>query len=147
MQTLQSRITDTVNGADRVQIALAAMTLQKWCHGLAFEAGWWTDLKSGETLVSGPGETPKVNVPEKLMLIVSEAGEAMEGHRKGLMDDHLEDVPMFVAELADVVIRAFDTAGGLGHELGTVIARKLQYNATRADHKIDNRKQEGGKAY
>ncbi|RZK79787.1 MAG: hypothetical protein EOO85_02735, partial [Pedobacter sp.] len=39
-----------------------------------------------------------------LMLIVSEVAEAMEGDRKGLMDDHLPERPMLEVELADAII-------------------------------------------
>jgi len=68
------------------------------------------------------GQPPKVNVPERLMLIVSEIAEAMEGHRKGLMDDKLPTRPMLEVELADAVIRIFDLGGGLSLDLGGAIA-------------------------
>ena len=42
---------------------------------------WWLDLKTGAPLDR--------NIPEMLMLIVSEIAEAMEGHRKDLIDDKL----------------------------------------------------------
>lgn len=51
------------------------------------------------------------NTGELLMLVVSEIAEAMEGHRKGLMDDHLSHRKMFEVELADAMIRIFDLAG------------------------------------
>lgn len=41
-------------------------------------------------------------------LIRSELGEAMEGDRKGLMDDHLPHIDMKKVELADFVIRIMD---------------------------------------
>ena len=93
------------------------------------------------------GQPPKVNVPEKLMLIVSEIAEAMEGHRKGLMDDKLPARPMLEVELADAVIRIFDLGGGLSLDLGGAIAEKLAYNATREDHSLEHRKAEGGKKF
>lgn len=113
--------------------------LTQACYGQAAYVGWHTDLKTGQ---------PKpVSVPEKLMLIVSELGEAMEGHRKNLNDDKLPQYPMTAVELADAAIRIFDTAGLLGYDLGEIIALKLQFNATRADHQIAARLAEGGKAY
>lgn len=115
--------------------------LQVICHGLAFEAGWWTDLKTGED------QRGANNIPEKLMLTVSELGEAMEGHRKNLMDDKLPHRPMIEVELADTLIRIFDLAGAKGYDLGGAIAEKLAFNAKRADHKAENRAKEGGKAY
>ena len=56
-------------------------------HGLNVASGWWTNLETGEDLTSKLGEKPKRNIPEMLCLIHSEVSEAMEGHRKNLMDD------------------------------------------------------------
>lgn len=100
---------------------------------------WWTNINTGEPLDR--------NVGEMLMLIVSEISEAMEGHRKGLKDDHLPNRPMIEVELADAVIRIFDVAAGLGLDLGGAYVEKLAYNQTRADHQIENRLKPGGKAY
>ncbi len=44
------------------------------------------------------------------MLAVSELAEAMKGHRQDLMDDKLPHRKMFEVELADALIRIFDTA-------------------------------------
>lgn len=71
----------------------------------------------------------------------------MEGHRKGLMDDKLPHRPMIEVELADAVIRIGDLCGALGLDLGGAISEKLIYNSNRADHKLENRKAEGGKKY
>jgi hypothetical protein len=49
-----------------------------------------------------------------LCLIHSEISEAMEGARKGIMDDHLPNRPMEEVELADAIIRICDYAGGFG---------------------------------
>lgn len=129
------------------EVTTAGVTLQLACFGTASRAGWWTDLKTGEPLNSQAGEPPKVQIPEKLMLIVSEVAEAMEGHRKGLMDNHLPHRTMLEVELADTVIRCFDLAGGLGLSLGLAISEKLAYNASREDHKLETRRGVGGKAY
>lgn len=93
------------------------------------------------------GAHGKKNVPTLLMLIVSELGEAMEGHRKNLMDDHLQHRPMLEVELADAVIRIMDMAGGMGYDLAGALVEKLEYNSTRADHKLENREKEHGKKY
>jgi hypothetical protein len=117
----------------------AGRILTQRCHAAA--ATWWTDLKTGEDLRLAN------NVPEKLMLVVSELAEAMEGHRKGLADDKLPHRPMIEVELADAVIRIFDLAGAKGYDVAGAIVEKLAFNAQRADHKPESRLAEGGKAY
>lgn len=110
-------------------------------HADNIAAGWWTDLKTGESIVATR------NVPEMLCLIHSEISEAMEGHRKDLMDDKLPHRKMMEVELADAVIRIFDLAGSRGYDLGGAIQEKRAFNKNRADHKIENRLAVGGKAF
>lgn len=124
-------------------IIVAGNILQGNCHGAARASGWWTDINSGMPI----DIYQKHIVGEKLMLIVSEVAEAMEGHRKNLNDDKLPHRKMVEVELADAVIRIFDLAGAMGLDMGGAIAEKMAYNAIREDHKIENRKAAGGKAY
>lgn len=100
-----------------------------------------------------------IDVPEKLMLIVSEVSEAMEADRSneycdkssigngrpsgswpegsggefGESEDwfkqHVKD--KFEDELADIAIRVFDLAYEMGIDLSWHIAKKVQYNASR----------------
>ena len=81
------------------------------------------------------------------MLMVSELAEALEGHRKDLMDDKLPHRKMFEVELADCIIRICDTAGQMGLDLGGAVAEKLEYNSTRKDHTHEARLAPGGKKY
>lgn len=111
------------------------------CHNASYKAGWWTD-KEGNSTTLNP-----LCFSNKLMLIVSEIAEAMEGDRKDCPDDKLPHRDMKEVELADAVIRIFDLAGAYNMDLGGAMEEKLAYNATRADHKKENREAVGGKAY
>lgn len=132
------------------KLAFAGRILQGQCHGASKAAGWWQDLKTGDDyqlhVISGT-RLGKALVAEKLCLTHSEISEAMEGHRKGLMDDKLPHRSMLEVELADAVIRIADLAGAMGLDLGGAIAEKMAFNAVRPDHKIEQRQAEGGKQY
>ncbi len=100
---------------------------------------WWRDLHTGEPIDRNMGEV--------LCLVHSEISEALEGHRKGLMDDHLPHRRMFDVEIADAMIRLMDIAAHECPDLPEIIMEKLDYNLQRADHKPENRRLEGGKRY
>ena len=100
---------------------------------------WWQDPTTGEYI--------ERNVGELLMLCVSELAEAMEGHRKNLMDDHLPHRRQFDVEIVDTFIRLFDIAGGLGIDLETIFREKMTFNATRENHTHEARLRPNGKRY
>ena len=100
---------------------------------------WWINLETGKRIERNKGEL--------LMLIVSEVAEAMEGARKGLMDDHIPHRSMEEVEIADAIIRLFDYAGGFGLDLQGAFEEKMLYNKTRKDHSIEHRQGKGGKKF
>lgn len=111
--------------------------LQKKAHEQSANAGWWDDDYSGTYTL----------VPIKLALIHSEISEALEAHRKNLMDDKLPDMPGLQVELADAVIRILDLAEFMGYNITEAINRKMLYNEIRADHSRSARASEHGKKY
>lgn len=66
----------------------------------------------------------RYKVPAVLALIHSEVSEALEAFR-------VRDRDNFAEELADVVIRVLDCAGGLGIDLDSAVVAKLAKNRTR----------------
>lgn len=140
----------TVSILEYEHVADAGRMLQHFCHGASKAAGWWSHIGMGIDLAEFARSNDyfaKTLVAQKLCLIHSEISEAMEGHRKDLMDDKLPHRPMIEVELADAVIRIADLAGALGLDLGSAIAEKLAFNSQRPDHKPEARKADGGKKY
>ncbi len=109
-------------------------------HNDNVEAGWWTDLKTGESIL----QTRNIG---ELLIVVSEIAEGMEGARKDLMDDKLTTRKMLEVELADAVIRIFDIAGSRNFDLGGAIMEKRAFNKTRADHQLAARSGANGKKF
>ncbi len=123
------------------EIKAACETLALACHGAALRSGWW-----GGNGRPDPRDNPLCFM-SKAALVMTEAAEAIEADRKNKMDDHLPHLPGRTVEMADVVIRAFDTDGAFGLNLGEAVVQKLAYNAQRADHTPANREKSDGKRY
>lgn len=100
---------------------------------------WWIDINTGEKLDRNKGEL--------LCLIHSEISEAMEGERKGLMDDKLPHRRMAEVELVDALIRIFDYAGAFGYDLEGAYREKMAFNSVRKDHSHEARREAGGKKF
>ena len=134
----------------RNELTDAVELLVEACHSASLNAGWWYDLKIHIDLreeACRGSRFGKALVAEKLCLIHSEVSEAMEGHRKDMVDEKLPEFDAITVELADACIRIFDLAGALSLDLGSALAAKMAYNSQREDHKPENRAKPGGKAY
>lgn len=100
---------------------------------------WWISIETGCMIDRNKGEL--------LALIHSEISECLEGVRKNLMDDKLPHRKMEEVELADALIRIFDYAGAFDLDLEGAYQEKMAFNASRADHKAENRRAENGKKF
>lgn len=108
-------------------------------HVASVDAGWWDDEEKKK---KGP-----YVVATLIALIHSELSEALEGHRKNLMDDKLTHRRAIEVELADVLLRVGDLAGALGLDVGGALVEKMEYNRTRLDHTKEVRSSEHGKSF
>ncbi len=91
--------------------------IQTRVHETAVEHGWW--------------EQPRP-VGEVLMLMVTELAEAMEAYRDGNPEsDKIPGYSKLEEELADVIIRVLDFAGGAELDIEGAVMAKMAYNDTR----------------
>lgn len=113
---------DNFTKEDLIELERSVNSIVTICHKM--NAHWWIDPKTGEDLRKNP-----LIVPTKLALIHSEISEALEGHRKDLMDDKLPHRTALDTELADVVIRDGDLAGAVSARLGEAIVAIAGYSS------------------
>ena len=109
---------------DRVG-ALTVADLQRESYETAVEKGWHDE----DEFPPSP-----IRVIAWMGLICSEAAEAIEDARKGRMTTTIREDGKpegFGSELADVIIRACDTAGALCIDLEAELRAKLAFNRTR----------------
>lgn len=121
------------------RIEEAVQLLCDQCH--AANLHWWKD-NQGNDIRDNP-----LTFSNKLMLIVSECAESMEGDRKNCADTHLPHRPMREVELADALLRIVDLAAGYNLDLAGAVVEKMAYNAIRPDHTTQGRTETNGKQY
>lgn len=120
--------------------------LQKRVNQTAHEKGWWKDRQqlTDAALKVGGHELEKFAKKAiggmVLALIHSEVSEGLEGERKDLMSDHIEDYSMLEEEFADVIIRIMDYAEENELDVAGAVLAKLAFNDGR-EYK------HGGKAF
>lgn len=136
-----------------IEVLRAMREIAQWIGEINVKAGWWTDANLD--LRTAPYASHVFGT--KMMLVVTEVSEAMEGHRKSkkdaiLMDDHLPDHPMVAVEIADAMVRLFDLCAnyrlpdGSQIDVAQAFVDKIAYNQVRADHKPEARAAAGGKS-
>ena len=118
-----------INTADEtIVIPPATLTEANIINGLAKyvlminQNNGWDVAKPADWVEGNPPSTDKLM--RFVALIHSEASEAVEAIRKG-------DRENFTEELADVIIRCLDAAGGLDLDIGQAIIDKLEKNKQR----------------
>lgn len=124
--------------------------LQKEIHQNAKDKGFWEhNIIDTSTGIDADTKIININnliISQKLMLIVSELGEALESLRNNKRSNqdllkYANGKPpecfekdykdTFEDELADSIIRILDLAEWLGIDLETHIKLKMEYNKTR----------------
>lgn len=113
------------------------------------EAGMRLSAKTARKWYFDPntGKPVERNFGEVIALMHSELSEALEAHRKNLMDDKLPHRTGVEAEFSDTLLRIFDTAAKLKLALAITTVEKNRFNQKRKDHKAKSRVAAGGKAY
>jgi len=88
-------------------------------HTTAIMKGFWNEPRSWDSL---------------LIRLHEEISEASESVRNGVELEPSEHIPEFKAieeEIADIVIRAFDTARGRNLKIAAAISAKMAFNRDR----------------
>lgn len=138
-ETHESKVKRGAIPADDHHVLHGTATLPRSARlNLMRDAFYQNSVEHGFWEGYGDWDAPGSVIPEKLMLIVTEAAEAMEAYReKGHVPGGLvwvgeggkpEGIPF---ELADIIIRVLDLAGALGIDIERAVFEKHQYNLKR----------------
>jgi len=100
------------------QIITGLLVAAERAHRISKDKGFWH-------------EGVNRNKAELIALMHSELSEMLEGVRKPGPDSHCPEFTSEEIELADLLIRALDYAGGFGLRLSEALIVKMAFNATR----------------
>lgn len=114
----------------KVQEAVGLASLIDRCHKISLSKGWWETDSKDFALRRADLQA----VSSRLCLVHSEVSEALEALREGKIETEFKDGKPegMEVELADVIIRIFDMAGGLDLDLVAAIRTKMEYNRGRS---------------
>lgn len=112
---------------DKGEFVLRLNKIQTACFQNSVDKGFWPLERVGNIDRVASEER---NKGEMIALMHSELSELLEGIRKPAVSS----IPPFTneeEELADLLIRAFDYAGGFNLRLGQAVLAKMEYKAKR----------------
>ena len=98
-------------------------TLAKQINETAHEKGFYDRLESNEAYMN----RACANLHDE----VSELHESFRNGHLYKQTDKEIDITYAEEELADIIIRALDTAHQLGLDINSAVAKKMEYNLTR----------------
>lgn len=95
--------------------------LSRKAHKFACDKGFWPTWSPAQ---------PEMCEARAIGLIHSEVSELMEAHRQEIGDPE-EHKQRMAEEMADIIIRVADLAGGFDIDLEQAVDDKMRYNASR----------------
>ena len=110
---------------------LTVLELCVKAHANSASKGFWDIRDFIATLPNHSEELMAIFRLSRVALFHEEASEVCGAIRKPQADDHCPELSMEEAELADIMIRVGDYAGGFGIDLERAIRIKMAYNASR----------------